>query len=170
MISFFDVVISYKVIYMNKARRVKDSYTIMTQLVLPKDTNTMRTLYGGKLVDWIDIVGSTVAMRHSRHRVVTASIDRLDFYSPIHLGDIVILEAWINFVGNTSMEVEVRVTKENPLTGEQKHTCTAYLTYVALDENGKPTRVPRLILETEEEKRRWKEAEERRKLRLMAKK
>ncbi len=151
-------------------KTVKDSYTIMTQLVLPRDTNNFGNLYGGKLLDWIDIVGSTVAMRHSDGRVVTASIDSLNFLHPIKQGHVVILRGWINLVGNTSMEVEVNVESENPITDERLKTCTAYLTYVAVDELGRPVRVPRLKLLTDEEKRRWSEAQERRRIRLELKK
>ena len=147
-------------------KTVKDSLTVMTQIVLPRDTNNFGSLYGGKLLDWIDIVGSTVAMRHADNRVVTASIDSLHFLHPIKRGDIVILTGWINYVGRTSMEIEVNVEAEDPLTDKRKKTCTAYLTYVAVDKEGNPVPVPRLRLETDDEKLRWKQAIERRKVRL----
>ena len=147
-------------------KSVKDSLTVMTQIVLPRDTNNFGSLYGGKLLDWIDIVGSTVAMRHADHRVVTASIDSLHFLHPVRRGDIVILTGRINYVGRTSMEIEVNVEAENPLTDERKKTCTAYLTYVAVDEGGNPVPVSRLKLVTADEELRWKQAIERRKVRL----
>ncbi len=114
----------------------------------------------------IDEAASIVAFKHSRHNVVTASIDRMDFHSPVYIGDILRLIASINYAHRTSMEIGVRVEAENPLTGEVRHTGTCFLTYVALDKNRKSTPVPPLKAETEEEKRRWAAAEERRRLRL----
>jgi acyl-CoA hydrolase len=105
-------------------------------------------------------------MRHARANAVTASIDRLDFHYPVFSGDLVTLKASLNYVGRTSMEIGVRVETENLLTGEVRHTASAYLTYVALDKSGRPTPLPPLILETEEEKRRNREAQQRRELRL----
>ncbi len=118
----------------------------------------------------IDTAAGVVAKRHAGSNVVTASIDSLDFHHPVYVGDVVFFKASINYVGNTSMEVGVRVEAENPITGEIRHTASAYLTFVALDETGKPRKVPHLILETEEEKRRHKEAERRRQIRLSEKK
>ncbi len=155
---------------MASEKEVKDSYTVMTHTVLPRDANSHGQLYGGKLVDWIDQIGAIVAVRHSNSKVVTASIDSLHFLVPIKIGDIVTLHAWINYVGRTSMEVEVHVEVENPAENRYAHACTAYLTYVAVDENGKPREVPRLKLRTEEEKRRFREAENRRRARLKIKK
>lgn len=157
------------VLKLAKEKTVKESYTIMTQTVLPRDANSYGQLYGGKLVDWIDQIGAIVAVKHSESKVVTASIDSLHFLSPIHVGDIVTLHAWINYVGRTSMEVEVHVEVENPIKGERKHACTAYLTYVAIDDQGRPKEVPRLKLETEEERRRFEEARKRREIRLKTK-
>jgi acyl-CoA hydrolase len=107
-----------------------------------------------------------VASRHSNANAVTASIDRVDFYSPVYVGDLLRILASVNYTGNTSMEVGVRVEAENFMTGEVRHTASAYLTFVALDANGKPTRVPPLLLETEEEKQRYQDAIRRRELRL----
>jgi len=145
---------------------VSDSMTEMVQVVLPNDTNIFGNILGGRVMHWIDLVGAMVALRHSRKPVVTASMERLDFLSPIKLGDLVILKAFLTFVGKTSMEVHVEVYSEDPLTGSRRPTSSALLTYVCLDEKGKPTPAPPLILETEEEKNRFQEAEDRRKRRL----
>ena len=133
-------------------KSVSDSRTTMTQTVFPNDVNNNGTLYGGRLLDWIDTIAGIVAKRHCRTGVVTASIDSLSFLNPIYQRDIVSLEAWINYVGRTSMEIEVRVTSENPITAETSKTCRAFLTYVATDENGEPQEVPRLKIQNDEEK------------------
>ncbi len=147
-------------------KTVEESRTVMTQTVFPNDVNNNGTLYGGKLLDWIDTIAGIVAKRHCRSNVVTASIDSLSFLNPIFQRDIVNLEAWVNFVGRTSMEIEVRVTSENPVTAETTKTCRAFLTYVATDENGKPKEVPRLKIHSEEEQQRSDMAKERRAERL----
>ena len=138
----------------------------MVRIMMPMDANVAGNVFGGSILRMIDEAASIVAFKHSRHNVVTASLDRMDFHSPVYIGDILRLIASINCTHRTSMEVGVRVEAENPLTGEVRHTGTCYLTYVALDKNRKPTPVPPLRLETDEEKRRCAEAEERRKLRL----
>lgn len=147
-------------------KTVNDSKTLMTQTVFPNDVNNNGTLYGGRLLDWIDTIAGIVAKRHCRSSVVTASIDSLNFLNPIYQRDIVTLEGWINYVGRTSMEVEVRVTSENPITAETSKTCRAFLTYVSTDEEGEPQEVPRLILESEEEQERFDLAKKRRTERL----
>ncbi len=147
-------------------KTVNDSRTIMTQTVFPNDVNNNGTLYGGRLLDWIDTIAGIVAKRHCRTSVVTASIDSLNFLNPIYQRDIVTLEGWINYVGRTSMEVEVRVTSENPTTADTSKTCRAFLTYVATDESGEPQEVPRLLLENDDEKERYEMAKQRRKERL----
>ena len=114
----------------------------------------------------VDTAGGLVASRHSRSNVVTASIDRLDFHYPVYVGDLVTLKASLNMTGRTSMEVGVRVEAEDRITGETRHVASAYLTFVALDEQGKPKPMPPLILVTEEEKRRNQEAQARREVRL----
>ena len=149
-----------------KGRKVSDSRTIMTQTVFPNDVNNHGTLYGGRLLYWIDALGGIVAERHCRKTVVTASIDSLNFLNPIRQRDIVIIEAWINYAGRTSMEIEVRVTSENPMTGEKIKTCRAFLTYVSIDEDGKSCEVPPLIVETDEERKRMELAKQRREVRL----
>ncbi|MBN2228686.1 MAG: acyl-CoA thioesterase [Candidatus Thorarchaeota archaeon] len=138
----------------------------MTQTVFPNDVNNNGTLYGGRLLDWIDTLGAIVAKRHSRSAVVTVSIDSLNFLAPTRQRDIVTLEAWVNYVGRTSMEIEVRVSSENPITAETAKNCRAFLTYVAMDEYGNPKEVPPLKLTSEEERIRFEMAKERRSERL----
>ena len=147
-------------------KTVDDSRTVMTQTVFPNDVNNNGTLYGGRLLDWIDTIAGIVAKRHCRSGVVTASIDSLHFLNPIYQRDIVNLEAWINYVGRTSMEIEVRVTSENPITAETSKTCRAFLTYVSTDDNGEPKEVPRLRIQTSEEQERFELAKKRRTERL----
>jgi acyl-CoA hydrolase len=149
-----------------EGKKVSDSQSQMTQIVFPNDTNSDGNLYGGQLLYWIDSLGGIVAKRHSRSTVVTASIDSLSFLNPIRHRDIVMLEAWINYVGRTSMEIEVRVVSENPFSGETKKTCRAFLTFVAVDDKGTPRHVPPLITETKEEKDRYYLAKKRREERL----
>lgn len=132
-----------------------------THLVLPPDTNALGTIFGGRIMEWVDIAASIVASRHCRQVVVTASMDALHFISPVKLGDIVILKASVNYTRHTSLEIGVRVESENPLTGERRHTSSAYLTFVALDGNGKPTAVPPVQPSTDEEKRRYQAGEKR---------
>lgn len=150
-------------------KRVSESRSAMTQTVFPNDVNNNGTLYGGRLLNWIDTLGSIVAKRHSRSAVVTVSIDSLSFLNPARQQDIVMLEAWVNFVGTSSMEIEVRVVSENPFTADRTKNCRAFLTYVAMDDEGKPKKVPGLILETDEEKLRFEAAKERREERLRRK-
>lgn len=133
-----------------------------THLVLPPDTNALGTIFGGRIMEWVDIAASIVANRHCRKVAVTASIDNLNFISPVNLGDIVILRASVNYTHRTSMEIGVKVEAEDPLTGERRTTAHAYLTFVALDDKGRPTPVPPLLLETENEKRRFEEGQKRR--------
>ena len=147
-------------------RAVQDSMTEMVQIVLPNDTNTFGNVLGGRVMHWIDLAGAVTANRHCRMPIVTASMERLDFLSPIHLGDIVVLKARLNFVGTSSMEVGVDVYAENPLSGERKHTSSPVLTYVALDLQGNPAPVPGLIVKTKEERQRFQAGEKRRKMRL----
>jgi acyl-CoA hydrolase len=149
-----------------KAKPVRESMVHMTEIVLPGDTNTHGTIFGGKVLALIDIAGGVCAMRHCRMPVVTASIDSVDFLSPIRLGYFVVLEARLNYVHKTSMEVGVEVEAENPTTGERQRTTAAYLTYVGLDGDGRPAPVPPLLLETPEEERRAEQAIVRRALRL----
>ncbi|PIS11541.1 MAG: acyl-CoA thioesterase [Bdellovibrio sp. CG10_big_fil_rev_8_21_14_0_10_47_8] len=142
----------------------------MTQLVLPSHTNALDTIFGGVIMSWIDICAAIAAQRHSRKVVVTASMDQMSFVAPVKKGWVVNLRARVNFVAKTSMEVGVRVDAENPKTGETFHTATAYLTFVALGDDGKPSSVPPLVTDTPEDKRRFQEAESRRQIRLANKK
>jgi acyl-CoA hydrolase len=143
-----------------------ESLTSMVRIMMPMDANNSGNVFGGTILRLIDEVGSVVALKHARTNVVTASVDRMDFYSPVYIGDMLRLNASINYVHKTSMEIGVRVEAENPITGEVRHTGTCFLTYVGLDKNRKPTLLPGLKLETDEDKRRWAEAQERRKTRL----
>jgi acyl-CoA hydrolase len=149
---------------------VSASQVVMTQLVLPSHTNSLDTIFGGVIMSWIDICGAIAAQRHSNKEVVTASIDELNFVAPVRKGWVVNLKSSVNFVSRTSMEIGVRVDAENPRTGEVFHTATAYTTFVAIGGNGRPTEVPPLILESEEDKRRFEEARKRRESRLSRKK
>lgn len=144
----------------------RDSRTEMAEYVLPNETNPLGNIFGGRVMALIDIAASIASHRHTRRAVVTASMDELVFHHPIRVGHIVILEAQVNEAFNTSVEVGVNVFSENPLTGERRHTSTAYLTFVALDDLGRPTRVPALAPETDEEKRRQAEARDRKAERL----
>ncbi|MCK9409094.1 MAG: acyl-CoA thioesterase [Bacteriovoracaceae bacterium] len=142
----------------------------MTQLVLPNDTNQLGNLLGGQLMHWIDLVAAIAAARHSHRICVTASVDDLNFLHPIKIGEVVTLLASVNRVFRTSMEIGVKVISENLLTGATKHANTAYLTFVALDENGKPMQVSQVPYSTEEEQRRFDDALHRRELRLARRK
>jgi acyl-CoA hydrolase len=147
-------------------RPVSASRTEMIELVLPQDANLLGNILGGRVMHLIDIAGAIAAGRHCRCQVVTASVDHLDFHNPIRLGELIVLEAQVNRAFHTSVEVGVEVFSENYSKGERKHTTTAFLTFVALDESGTPCPVPPLILKTQEERRRYREAGERRKARL----
>jgi acyl-CoA hydrolase len=140
---------------------------LMTELVLPSHTNDLGTIFGGTVMAWIDIAGAIAARRYARTPVVTLCIDYLQFIVPIKIGYVVRTHADITYVGRTSMEVEVIVEAENPSTGEVRKATQAYLTYVAVDEFGRPKPVSPYTPVTAEEKRKFKEGEERRKRRLM---
>ena len=150
----------------NELKTVRNSHAEMIEIVFPNDANPLGNIFGGRVMQLIDIIGSVSAMRHCRNSVVTASMDKLDFLSPAYVGEILILQASVNYVARTSMEVGVKVTAENPLTGEHRHTGSAYLTYVSVDKTGKPVPVPQIHPETEDERRRFEQAEQRRAARL----
>ncbi len=143
--------------------------TEMTELVLPNDTNLLGNLLGGRLMHWIDIAGAITASRHSNCVVATAALDSLDFRHPVRVGEMIRLKARITWVGNTSMEVRVDVYCENMRTGATIKSNKAYITFVALDDSGKPVQVPSLCLETEEERKEHTMAEQRRDMRLKKK-
>lgn len=152
------------------AKAVSLSRVSMTQLVLPSHTNALDTIFGGTIMSWIDIAAAICAQRHSNRAVVTASMDQLSFIAPVRKGWVVNLKASVNFVSNSSMEIGVRVDAENPTTGEIFHTSSAYMTFVALGSDGRPTKVPDLILETEEDRLRNEAAKKRREYRLSVRK
>ena len=149
-----------------EGKTVAETSVVLVQKMTPQDANLAGNVHGGVIMRLIDDAAYVVATRHCRRNTVTASIDRMDFHNPIYVGDLVSLKASLNLVGKTSMEIGVRVDSENLRTGEISHGVSAYLTYVAPDENGKPTPVPPLILETGEDKRRNTEAQARRRIRL----
>jgi uncharacterized protein (TIGR00369 family) len=153
-----------------EGKTVKESQITMAIQMNPEDANPVGNVHGGVIMKYVDTAAGAVAIRHARKICVTASIDRLDFHHPVYIGDLLILKASITMVGRTSMEVGVRVEAENLLTGNVRHTASAYLSFVAFDEKGVPTEVPPLILETEEENRRNCEAQIRRQDRLAQKK
>ncbi len=152
-----------------EGKTVKESQITMAIQMNPEDANPVGNVHGGVIMKYVDTAAGAVAIRHARKICVTASIDRLDFHHPVYIGDLLILKASITMVGSTSMEVGVRVEAENLLTGAVRHTASAYLTFVAFDEKGVPTRVPPLVLETQEENRRNCEAQIRREARLSQK-
>jgi len=152
-----------------EGKRVRESSVTASQLMGPQDANNAGNVHGGVIMRLIDTVAGVVSVRHARSNTVTASIDRLDFHHPVFIGNFVTLLASLNLVGKTSMEIGVRVEAENLITGERRHTASAYITYVALDGNGRPRPLPPLILETEEEMRRNREAKARRETRLVEK-
>jgi uncharacterized protein (TIGR00369 family) len=132
----------------------------------PDNANLLGNVHGGHIMKLVDEAGALACMKHSRQRVVTVAIDQMTFKHPIRIGDLVTIKAEVSYVGKTSMEAEVSVTAENPTTGENWHTNTAYLVYVALDENGKPVGVPALLAETDHERRRMQLGEARQAYRL----
>lgn len=151
-------------------KRVSDSRVKMTHVMNPLDANPAGNVHGGVIMKLIDTTAGIVAIRHARSNCVTASIDRLDFIRPIFIGDLVTLKASLNYVGRTSMEVGVRVEAETIVTGDVRHTASAYLTMVALDREGRPMEISPIILETEDEVRRNEEARARREMRILEKK
>jgi len=142
---------------------------VMTQIVMPGHTNgESGVLFGGVMMQWIDVCGGVAAMRHAGGAVVTASIDRLDFLVPVRLGDVVILQAQVNYAAHTSMEIGCRVETEDPKTRERRYTTKAYLTFVKVNKQGRPREVPQLHPKTDEDRRRYAEGETRRAKRLAA--
>jgi len=149
-----------------EGKPVRDSCTEYTELALPNDANGLGNVLGGTVMHLVDLSGAISAIRHACRPVVTASVDSLQFLHPVHIGELIVLRASVNRVFHSSMEVGVRVFTEKLTTGERLHTCSAYLTFVALDENGKPVAICPVIPETEDEKRRYQQAGERREYRL----
>jgi len=149
-----------------KEKFVSESVVTMTELVLPHHTNQLGNLLGGQLMHWIDICAALSASKHSQRVCVTASVDKIDFHHPIKLGEVVTLTANLNRAFNTSMEVGVKVFAESHLKGNRRHTNSAYLTFVSVNEQGSPVKTLELIPESSEEKRRFNEALQRRQNRL----
>jgi acyl-CoA hydrolase len=150
-----------------RGKPVSASASQMAEVALPAQTNALGKLLGGHVMHMVDIVAAMAASRHSNSYVVTASVDYIDFKNAVNLGEIVMLNSHVNRVFNTSLEIGVEVFSENLLTGERKQTTTAYVTFVAIDELTRlPKIVPPLILRTAEERRRWREAADRRRIRL----
>jgi acyl-CoA hydrolase len=147
-------------------RFVRESISEYSEFALPNDANTLGNVLGGKVMHLVDLAAALAAVRHSRCAVVTASVDHMNFLHQIHIGQLIILRSSVNRVFRTSMEVGVRVEVENLVSGEIRHTSSAYLTFVAIDKTGSRVAVPQIIPETEDEKRRYEEAGERRTYRL----
>ena len=142
------------------------SRVTLSQLMHPEHANLLGNVHGGWIMKLVDEAGALACMRHAQKKVVTVAIDSMTFREPIRIGDLVILNAEVTYTGRTSLEAEVHVIAENPVTGEQTHTNTAYLVYVALDDEGKPTSVPPLMAETADEQRKMTDALERQERRL----
>jgi len=151
---------------MRPSKPVRDSKSVISTQMLPSDANPMGNVHGGTILKMVDVAAGVAALRHARMNTVTASIDRMDFYNPVYVGNLLTLKASVNYVGTTSMEVGVRIEAENLRTGKVTHTGSCYLTYVAIDENGHPTEVPDIVPETPDEKRRWEAGKKRREERL----
>ncbi len=147
-------------------KRAKDSQVTLAVGMNPADANPLGDVHGGQIMKLVDEAGGLCAIRHARRPTVTVAMDSMTFLSPVKVGDLVTFRASINWIGRTSMEVGIRVEAENVMTGEVTHTNSAYLVYVALDENGRPTPVPPLIVESHEEQRRWDEGARRQEHRL----
>ncbi|MDQ4080199.1 MAG: acyl-CoA thioesterase [Gemmatimonadota bacterium] len=134
--------------------------------MMPQHANNLGHVFGGVVLSMLDRVAAVAAIRHARQNCVTVSVDRVDFREPIRLGDLVVMRASVNYVGRTSMEVGVRVEAEDLMTGERRHTNSCYVTFVAIDKNHRPVRIPPVEPETDDEKRRYLAAQERRRRRL----
>ena len=149
-------------------RPVSESRVEMVEIMFPNDANPAGTVMGGRVMHLIDVAAAIAASRHARTLCVTASVDHIDFRSPVHVGELLILKASVNYVGTSSLEVGVRVEVEDRKTGRRRHTSSAYLTFVALDDDRHPVVVPGLSIESPDEVRRHLEAERRRHARLIA--
>lgn len=147
-------------------KRAEDSVTVKHEIVLPSDSNALGSAFGGCVMGWIDIGAAITAQRHCRRKVVTASMDELHFHAPIRVGMTAVIAARVTATFRHSLEVSVVVEAEDPLTGDRNHCCSALLTFTALDDDFRPTPVPPLLLETEEDRERQERAEARRAVRL----
>ncbi len=151
-------------------KRARDSQVFLSQQMMPSEANPLGNIHGGHVMKLVDEAGGLAAMRHARRPVVTVAVDSMSFLSPVTVGYLLTLRSAVNWVGRTSIEVGVHVEAENPITGEIMHTNSAFAVYVALDDDGRPTPVPPIILETEDERRRWDEGELRQEIRLRRRK
>ena len=149
-----------------EGKMVSESVSEYSELALPNDANGFGNVLGGKVMHLVDLTAAIAAIRHAHNPVVTASVDNLAFLHPVRIGELIILRASVNRVFRTSMEIGVKVTTEKLLTGERRHTCSAYLTFVAIDRDGKAVPIPPVVPESEDEKRRFRQAGERRESRL----
>jgi acyl-CoA hydrolase len=149
-----------------EGKAVRESASEYLELALPNDANGLGNVLGGKVMHLVDLAAAMAGMRHARQPIVTASVDSLHFLHPVHLGELIILRSSVNRVFRSSMEIGVKVMTEKLLTGERLHTCSAYLTFVAVDQEGRAIAVPPVIPETEDEIRRHRQAGERREYRL----
>lgn len=152
-----------------EGKTADESRTVMGQVMMPTDANPTGNVHGGTIMKLVDTAGAICAMRHAGRPVVTIVVDTMTFLEPVYVGHLVTLEAQVNWVGHTSLEVGVKVTAENALDGSITHTSSAYLVYVALDDAGEPAAVPPLVVQTEEEQKRMQAAEARRERRLREK-
>jgi acyl-CoA hydrolase len=150
----------------SRGRFVRESISEYSEFALPTDANTLGNVLGGKVMHLVDLAAALAAVRHARCAVVTASIDQMSFLHPVHIGQLIVLRSSVNRVFRTSMEIGVRVEVENLITGHIKHTSSAYLTFVAIDKSGNRIPIPPVIPESEDEQRRFVEAEQRRVYRL----
>lgn len=148
------------------SKPVAESQHESSELIMPQDANILGHAFGGAIMAMVDKVAAVSAFRHARTACVTASIDRVDFREPIHIGDLVTCKSSVNFVGTSSMEIGVRVEAEDLIAGTRRHTNTCYLTFVAIDRNGRPVTVPQVRPETDEQRRRHESAQSRRRRRL----
>ncbi|MGQ0538847.1 MAG: acyl-CoA thioesterase [Gemmatimonadaceae bacterium] len=151
---------------MRLVKTVKESQHESSEIMMPQHANNLGHVFGGVVLSLMDKIAAVAAYRHARMTCVTASIDRVDFREPVHVGELVILKASVNYVGKTSMEVGVRVETEDMFTGNRRHTNSCYLTFVAVDRNGRPVELPDIRPEDAQEQRRYSAAQERRRRRL----
>ena len=153
-----------------ETKKVSESKVEIAQIMMPEHSNVAGNVHGGYILKLVDQAGSIVSARHTHRNCVTASLDKMDFISPVYIGNLVFAKASINYTGRTSMEIGVRIEAECLKTGIHTHVGSAYLTFVALDENDKPVEIPQILLETEEEKRRFEEAKKRKEIRIQIRK
>lgn len=151
-----------------ESRTSTDSEAVMSELMMPQHANNLGNVFGGVILSLVDRVAAVAAIRHARQICVTVAMDRVDFHEPIHLGELVTAFARVNWAGRTSMEVGVRVVAENVITGVRRHTNSCYVTYVAIDEQGRPVPVPPVVPWTHEDHRRFERAVRRRERRLQS--